>query len=114
MDLETIYLAAAFNLKLLSSVAMQKLQPNMSDTAAYKDEKFLMEIIKTGIKSEYHPSGTCAMSPRKHGGVVNPELLVYGTKNLRVVDASIIPLLPAAHLQAVVYGIAEKVVNLKS
>jgi choline dehydrogenase-like flavoprotein len=45
-------------------------------------------------------------------GVVSPELLVYGTRNLRVVDSSIFPLLPAAHLQAVVYGVAEKVSEL--
>jgi choline dehydrogenase-like flavoprotein len=49
------------------------------------------------------------MMPLRLGGVVDPELLVYGTRNLRVVDASVMPLVPAAHLQAVVYGVAEKV-----
>ena len=49
------------------------------------------------------------MAPLSQGGVVDPRLMVYGTQNLRVVDASIYPLIPAAHLQAVVYGVAEKV-----
>lgn len=54
------------------------------------------------------------MMPLELGGVVDPDLLVYGTRNLRVVDASILPLVPAAHLQAVVYGVAEKVCRLSS
>lgn len=40
--------------------------------------------------------------------VVNPRLQVYGIKNLRVVDASIMPDLPAAHTNAVVFMIGEK------
>ena len=39
----------------------------------------------------------------------NPALENPGTENLRVVDAGIFPVIPAAHLQAVVYGVAEKV-----
>lgn len=35
--------------------------------------------------------------------------ICVGTQNLRVVDAGIFPVIPAAHLQAVVYGVAEKV-----
>jgi len=40
-----------------------------------------------------------AIGPRKDGGVVDPKLKVYGTSNVFVVDASVIPVEPAAHLQ---------------
>lgn len=43
--------------------------------------------------------GTLSMLPREHNGVVNPRLLVYGTKNIRVADLSIVPLQLAAHTQ---------------
>jgi choline dehydrogenase-like flavoprotein len=60
----------------------------------------------------YHPVGTCAMLPKKDGGVVDPKLVVYGTRNLRVVDASIMPVLISAHLQTAVYGIAEMAADI--
>lgn len=60
----------------------------------------------------YHPTGTCAMLPLEDGGVVDPELKVYGVKSLRVVDASIIPLLVSAHIQTAVYGIAERAAKM--
>ena len=60
----------------------------------------------------YHPLGTCAMLPRKDGGVVDPQLKVYSTQNLRVVDASIIPSLISGHLQTAVLGIAEKAADI--
>jgi len=55
----------------------------------------------------YHPVGTCAMLPRSQNGVVDADLMVHGTRNLRVVDASVIPVLLSAHIQTAVYGIAE-------
>lgn len=68
-----------------------------------------MPAINFGIKTEFHSTGSTSMLPLEHGGVVDPHLHVYGTKNLRIVDAGIIPLVPAAHLQTPVYAIAEKV-----
>jgi choline dehydrogenase-like flavoprotein len=62
--------------------------------------------------SIYHPIGTAALLPEKDGGVVDSSLKVYGTKGLRVVDASVIPLLPSAHIQTLVYGIAEKAAEM--
>lgn len=73
------------------------------------DEDAINTIINTGVRTEFHPSGTCAMLPLEQGGVVDTHLRVHGSKNLRVVDASIFPMIPAAHLQAVVYAVAEKV-----
>ena len=45
-------------------------------------------------------------------GVVDPKTLkVYGTSNLRVVDASVIPMILAAHPVSTIYAIAERVSN---
>ncbi|KAI0030617.1 hypothetical protein K488DRAFT_87620 [Vararia minispora EC-137] len=59
-----------------------------------------------------HPVGSAVMLPRKDGGVVDPNLKVYGTANVYVVDASIIPAEPSGHPQAVVYAIAERAAEL--
>ncbi|KAK8850704.1 hypothetical protein IAR55_004624 [Kwoniella newhampshirensis] len=68
----------------------------------------LANYTKTNCGTEYHPLGTCAMLPKESGGVVDTTLIVYGTSNLRVIDASIMPLHISAHLMASSYGVAEK------
>ena len=52
------------------------------------------------------------MMRRDLGGVVNARLTVYDTANVRVVDASVIPMQISAHLSSTVYGIAEKAADL--
>ncbi|KAF2124495.1 GMC oxidoreductase [Dothidotthia symphoricarpi CBS 119687] len=59
-----------------------------------------------------HPSGSCPMMAREEGGCVSDKLLVYGTQHLSVIDASIIPLVPSCHLQATMYGVAEKAADI--
>ncbi|KAK8091530.1 glucose oxidase [Apiospora hydei] len=56
----------------------------------------------------HHGLGTAAMMLRDLGGVVDPKLRVYGTKNVRVVDASVIPLQISGHLTATLYALAER------
>lgn len=75
----------------------------------------LEEARKMGprtIISNFHPTGTCAMMPRDLGGVVDERLIVHGTANLRVVDASIMPLEPRGNIQSSVYAIAERASDL--
>ncbi|KAJ4000446.1 alcohol oxidase [Lentinula boryana] len=60
------------------------------------------------LQSASHPMGTVAMAPRDLGGVVDSSLTVYGTTNLRVCDASIIPNGIGTHLQSTIYAIGEK------
>ncbi|KAF2215414.1 hypothetical protein CERZMDRAFT_94824 [Cercospora zeae-maydis SCOH1-5] len=60
----------------------------------------------------WHTMGTCSMLPYADGGVVDPELKVYGTSNLRIADASVIPVIISAHPQSLVYAIAEKAADI--
>ncbi|KAH8671782.1 choline dehydrogenase-like protein [Tricladium varicosporioides] len=59
-----------------------------------------------------HTSCGCPMMPEKLGGCVSDKLLVYGVQKLSIVDASIIPMIPATHLQATMYAIGEKAADL--
>ncbi|KAK3370445.1 hypothetical protein B0H63DRAFT_440840 [Podospora didyma] len=79
------------------------------------DEEILGELATNHAifrPSLAHPSGTCAMMPERLGGCVSPELKVYGVHGLRVVDASIMPLIPGGALQGTVYAVAEKAADL--
>ena len=59
-----------------------------------------------------HPVGTCAMMPEGEGGCVDARLRVYGVGGLRVVDASVMPLIVGTALQATVYAVAEKAADV--
>ncbi|KAF0766819.1 glucose dehydrogenase, partial [Aphis craccivora] len=57
----------------------------------------------------YHLSGTCKMGPEGDPtAVVDPRLRVHGIRGLRVIDASIMPEVPAAHINAPTIMIGEK------
>lgn len=75
--------------------------------AAVTDDAGWDGFIRQNAGTEYHPSSSCSMLPRDKGGVVDKNLLVYGTSNLRVIDASIAPTSVSAHLMTATYGIAE-------
>ncbi|CAE6448906.1 unnamed protein product [Rhizoctonia solani] len=77
-----------------------------------KSDEDITKWVKDNVRTLHHPIGTAAMAPKSLGGVVDEKLKVYGTTNLRVVDASIIPMHIATHLQRTIYGIAEKAAEI--
>ncbi|KAI0132702.1 GMC oxidoreductase [Xylariales sp. AK1849] len=111
LDCDVIALGLRFNARLIQTSPMAALKP-IAQAGFGPDEVHnataLNEALRAEITTGFHPGGTTAMLPRNKGGVVDPSLRVYGTKNLRVVDAGVIPLLPDAHIQAAIYAIAEK------
>uniref|UniRef100_L2GDE6 Choline dehydrogenase n=1 Tax=Colletotrichum fructicola (strain Nara gc5) TaxID=1213859 RepID=L2GDE6_COLFN len=64
------------------------------------------------IPSVYHPVGTTAKMPREWGGVLDENLLVYGVKKLRVIDASMMPTTVGATTSMTVYAVAEKAADM--
>jgi choline dehydrogenase-like flavoprotein len=67
-------------------------------------------IRKTTITA-HHPASTCAMGTGP-ATVVDPQLRVHGIERLRVVDASAMPDLVSAHINACVLMMAEKASDL--
>ncbi|RDL35001.1 Uncharacterized protein BP5553_06932 [Venustampulla echinocandica] len=68
--------------------------------------------VKGSFSSNSHPLGTASMMSRELGGVVDSRLKVYGTKNIRVVDASVMPFQVSGHLTSTLYAMAEKAADL--
>jgi len=69
--------------------------------------KLILKRCTTG----YHPSGTCRFGQESGElqGVLDERLRVRGVSNLRVIDASVFPIIPDCRIQAQVYMVAEKV-----
>ena len=119
-DVQALITAVKYNRKLASTQPLSQAWiteyepgfdvipagPDSYDTDTY--DNLWRQYVLNNMLTIYHPVGSCPMLPQDIGGVVNPELLVYGTSNLRVVDASVIPLIISAHPQTVVYAIAER------
>lgn len=63
----------------------------------------ILDIIKRSYNTVYHAACTCSMGREDDDmAVVDPQGRVYGVQRLRVVDASIFPLLPPGHPLATV------------
>ncbi|KAJ1573666.1 hypothetical protein NDA12_006255 [Ustilago hordei] len=92
----------------LSSLVKAEAAPGAEVDSDEEWDKFVAKTVQT----EYHPSSTCSMLDEGDGGVVDEELRVYGTSNVRVVDASVVPISLSSHLMSATYAIAETAAEL--
>ena len=74
------------------------------------DEGWL-DYVRARTALCYHPIGTCRMGSDAEA-VVDPSLRVAGIDALRVVDASVMPLLPSANTNAAAIMIGEKAADI--
>ncbi|KAJ6004746.1 hypothetical protein N7540_012545 [Penicillium herquei] len=72
------------------------------------DDEAMKRTVLDRSQTSFHPCGTARLSKNIEQGVVDPSLKVHGIKNLRVIDASVIPVIPDCRIQNSVYMIAEK------
>ncbi|EUC61195.1 GMC oxidoreductase [Rhizoctonia solani AG-3 Rhs1AP] len=107
-DVDIMNAAVKFVRRVGSTAPMSSYFKAEGDTTSgAKTDAAINTFVAGSIASEYHPIGTCSMLPLDMGGVVDTTLRVYGTANVRVVDASVMPIHVTAHTVAPTYAIAE-------
>lgn len=81
--------------------------------AAVRSDPEIVEAVRNGGISGYHPAGTCKMGAENDlGAVLDSRFRVRGVEALRVVDASAMPVLPTGNTNAPVIMMAEKAADL--
>ena len=74
-----------------------------------QSDEELLQVARERGTTTYHQMGTCRMGPKSDStAVVDDNLKVYGLKNIRVIDASIMPTMLSANLHSGATLIGEK------
>ena len=124
-DLQILLRAQRLCMRIAHAKALQSmldLKPNPTnkndpfwtgdvDPDKVTDEE-LIELIKNGAQTLYHPVGTARMGISEKNSVVDPDLKVHGVQGLRVVDASIFPTITSGALVSVVFAEPAMFLNL--
>ncbi len=77
----------------------------------YQTDDQIAEFVQNNAWG-HHASCTCPIGPQNNGGVVDTNFQVHGTKNLRIVDASVFPKIPGFFIVTSVYMIGEKAADV--
>ena len=83
----------------------------MEPGAAVRSDEQIRDYIRARSETVYHPVGTCAMGTGERA-VVDPTLRVHGVDGLRVVDASVMPVVVRGNTNAPTIAIAERAADL--
>ena len=87
----------------MAGIATDEIAPGVNISA--DDE--LLDWVRNNAETTYHPVGTCKMGVDSMA-VVDDQLRVRGLAGLRVADASIMPMMLSANINAATMMIADK------
>ncbi|KAJ5827176.1 Glucose-methanol-choline oxidoreductase [Penicillium robsamsonii] len=87
---------------------LTKALPPQRDAWRIVTDTEIDEYIKRLVTGSYDPAGTCRMSLTKEEGVVDQSLKVFGVRNLRIADASVLPRCGGASISGSIYMIGER------
>ncbi|EME77589.1 Non-catalytic module family CDH [Pseudocercospora fijiensis CIRAD86] len=113
-----IYIAAGrfvrklFATQPLANLTTEETQPGYKNLALDASDDEWKDYWSDNFRAGWHGIGTAAMLPRKWGGVVDGNLKVYGTSNVRVCDASAVPFNMGGHPTSTMYALAERAAHL--
>jgi choline dehydrogenase-like flavoprotein len=94
-------------MEVLTQPNLSKVQRAPLSVPASASEADIVRFVEPRTCTDYHPTSTCAI-----GRVVDPQLRVFGTEGLRVVDASVMPSIVRGNTNAPVIAIAEKAADI--
>ncbi len=77
-----------------------------------EDDAAIEQWIRQYMTTCWHGIGTCKMAPREASGVVDENLSVYGTQQLKVADLSIVPENVCNHTMNTALVIGEKAADI--
>ncbi|KAK2792426.1 hypothetical protein FQN52_003361 [Onygenales sp. PD_12] len=117
-DRTALYTSIQFTRRYFNTTTLAHPHPHeVSPGANNRSQEEVLAALRAGGPLSLGPSFAHAgcsgpMMPREMGGCVGGDLRVYGTEGVRVVDGSVMPVVLAAHLQAGLYAVAGRGVDV--
>lgn len=102
----------AYQTEPLASLVTEETIPGLSVVSQNATDAEWEKWVLDNFTSVWHPISTLSAMKEELGGVVDSKLKVYGIENVRVIDASVLPVQLSAHLSSSLYGIALQAVDL--
>ncbi|KAB0791575.1 hypothetical protein PPYR_03375 [Photinus pyralis] len=116
-DKETVYMGIEKVMELFDTEAFREMNATLIPDSrcadlGFRSREYWMCLIPWSSLNAYHGGGTCRMGPDpRHGAVVDSRLKVYGVRNLRIADASVIPITISGHMSAPAMMVGERVAD---